>query len=329
LVAILCGHPDVGGQSVLNREPAVGHFLTLPKIFKDRGYRTMFLYGGDPDFDNMREFFSAGGVDEFITQRDMDPLQRPGNWGEPDEQTFDKAHQTFQAMGRQKFFAVILTVSNHEPFDLPSGRVELLKGRPEDVNSINGCRYADWAIEDFFRKARSADYFDRTIFVLVADHGRDFDPARIIDVPQYRIPCLIHAPGLIAPKRVSTIASQVDLAPTVLSLLGGEFEHGFMGRNVLGLAPEEGFAVLREDDRIAFLRNNIVLIQPPRNDAMMFLLDDKSMIPIDSTKLATADRQVMRLQMLSYYALARHLFITGAYRAPNKPQAEVARLSAR
>ncbi len=317
MVGVLCAHPDINGASILSRDLAVGKFLTLPAVFAARGYRTMFIYGGDPDFDNMKEFLAAGGVSSFITQSDMSRTgANIGNWGVPDEVTFAAAHETFQAMGEKKFFALILTVSNHPPFDIPSSFTEVLGGDSEQAKKLNAYRYADWALGEFFRRARTADYFKNTIFVLVSDHGRDLDATRFVDVPGYRIPCLIYAPSIVAPARIATVASQTDIAPTLLGLLGGTYEHCFLGRNLLAPTSDDGFAFIHDEDRFAFVSGDLAMIAPPRHEGMLFRLGQGTMRQLPADNQAPWKVADMNERMLSYYEMARHLYLTSAYRPP-------------
>ena len=317
MVGVLCGYPDVSGASVLKRDLAQGRFLTLPAVFAARGYHTMMIYGGDPDFDNMREFFSKGGISTFIGQREIANRREDiGNWGVPDEMIFARAHQTFRAMGDRKFFAVILTVSNHPPFDVPTGRTEMLPPTSEQARKLNAYRYADWAIGEFFRRASTADYFANTIFVLVSDHGRDLDNERVVDVPGYHIPCVIYAPGNVAPSRVTAVASQVDIAPTVLGLLGGTYEHCFMGRNMLAVGDDDGFAVIHDEDRFAFVRGDLALVAPPRQQSMLFRLSGETMEKVQANGELAWQAEDMNSRLLSYYKMARHLYLTSAYRPP-------------
>ena len=181
-----------------------------------------------------------------------------GNWGEQDEVVLRKENEIFMTMGRKKFFSVILTVSNHPPYDMPRERCTFLPGDDDETKRINGFRYADWALGEFFKVARESPYFERTIFVLVADHGRYCDQRQILDLPSYRIPFLIYAPGIVSPGKSDIVASQTDIAPTVLALLGGRFEHCFLGRNLLSVEDGQGFALLHEDYGLGFIRRHRV-----------------------------------------------------------------------
>ena len=319
MVSVLCGHPDLAGTSLMKRDRALGRFLTLPEILQDRGYRTMFVYGGQATFDNMSEFLSAGGVDEIIDQNQMN--EKAGNWGVPDEVIFRKAHERFQELGDERFFAAILTVSNHPPFDVPAGHTALLDNDADERNKmLNAYRYADWALGDFFRTARHARYFENTLFVLVADHGRSLDQARLVDVPGFRIPCLLYAPGVIAPGRVATVASQTDIPPTLLGLLGGPYDHCFLGRDVLRVAPDDGFALLHEDLCLAFVRGPLALTLPPRSavGARLFRVGTTEMTPLAESPAGTVPAKTLAQQMLSYYTMASHLYRRGAYCRPER-----------
>ena len=323
MTGVLCGYPDLGGQSILKREPAQGAFLTLPRILRDRGYRTLFVYGGDPDFDNMRDFFGAGGIDTFIGETQLSAGREPGNWGLPDEVIFREGHKLFRRMDRKgrRFFAVILTVSNHEPFEVPLDKTAMLPHDTREHKHANAYRYADWALGDFFRMARKEKYFSRTIFVLVADHGRDLDRKPLIDVPGYRVPCLFYAPGIVPARTIDTVASQTDIAPTLLALLGGSYEHCFFGRNLLKVSPDDGFALLHEGDRLGWVRRDRALLLPPRQTPRMYRIDGPHMETIPARKLDQRERGLMQHEMLSYYETARQVYLNRSYRRPEAVRA--------
>jgi len=317
MTAALCGHPDLGGPSLLKRVRSQGNCLTLPGIFRRRGYRTMFIYGGDPDFDNMKKFFEAGGIQEFICHKSMTaPPELENDWGYHDEVILRKAHETFLGMGRERFFAVVLTVSNHRPFDVPAGRVDLVAGEDEPRRRINGYRYADWALGEFFRLASGVAYFRNTIFVLVADHAQTFDGSMLFDLPGYRVPCLIYAPGLVPSGRVRAVTSQTDIPPTILALLGGSYEHCFLGRDARHVAPGEGFALVHDDDRLAVVRGRRALVLPSEAPPMLFDIDPAAMsrVPDDPANAVEVER--LRRQLLSYYGLGLRLYHTCSYQDP-------------
>jgi phosphoglycerol transferase MdoB-like AlkP superfamily enzyme len=312
MVSVLCGYPDLCLRSVMKRSRSQGRFLMLPRIFQQRGYRTLFIYGGDPTFDNMKGFLMSGGVETVIGEDQMEG--RSNIWGVPDEFIFRKAHETFLNLGDRRFFAVILTISNHEPFTVPTQKVPLLPPENQRSKLVNGYLYADWALAEFLHQAEQADYFRRTLFVLVSDHGREMKKGRIVDVPGHHIPCLFYAPGLIPPRRVGTVCGQADIAPTLLALLGGSYDHCFFGRNLLAVDEKDGFAFLHETERMAFVHGERVVLRAPDCKPLFYRTGrtaSDALTPIDRPG---PEDEAVDMQMRCYYSLARHLYLKGLYR---------------
>ncbi len=74
----------------------------------------------------------------------------------------------------------------------------------------------------------------------------------------------------------STVASQTDIAPTILALLGGSYEHCFLGRNVLAVGGDEGFAVIHDENYLAFVRDDLALVAPPRHEVILYEVSGKT-----------------------------------------------------
>jgi len=332
MTGTLCGFPDIGGSSIFKQPQAMGNFLTLPALLAKRGYRTSFIYGGDPGFDNMAAFLHAGGVRQIIGQQDFIARGITGPatcWGLADEVTLDRAHEAFVAHGNERFVSVVLTVSNHEPFDVPLDGAGLKARDDFEGQKRNGVRYADYALGKFFEQARQAAYFNNTLFVLVADHGRYFDRGPVIDIEGFRIPFILYAPGLtdaqgdplLPPRRVSTVCSQTDVAPTLLGLLGGDFDHCFMGRDILRIEPESGFALLHEDDRLAFVTSrDAVMLLPTRAPHYVLLNEHGLPMPTSTSMPTSSPTESIQLRadelthkMLAFYRTALDLYLERAH----------------
>ena len=129
----------------------------------------------------------------------------------------------------QPFFSLVFTSSNHEPFEFPDGRIDLHEEPKNTVN--NAVKYADWAMGQFFKKARQSSYWQDTLFLVVADHDNRVYGSNLIPVEKFRIPGLILGADTKA-GTIDTLASQIDLAPTVLSMLGVSSCHPMIGRDL-------------------------------------------------------------------------------------------------
>ena len=334
LSAILCGHPGLLGKPLMKRPEAVGGCRTLPTLFGERGYRTMFFYGGDAEFDNMEGFLARDGISELYCEESMPPGPR-GGFGNPyhDEVVFEKVHEVFNSVSPdERFFAVVLTLTNHDPWEAPEGRVALLPTTDEDTpenrhaQMVNTYRYADWCLGRFFDRAREeqAPWLNKTLFVLVADHGQrfEFDRTRVVDAPSFRVPCLFYAPGrpdLTPPIRVSTVCSQTDVSPTLINRMGGSWQHAFMGRDVLSVT-DGGFAMLRDNEPLASIVGDRLMVLPPRNSPRVYGIDQRGIHPAGAA-MDDAEHNTMRDDMLAYFGLARYLV---GQRALERPRTNTA-----
>ena len=93
--------------------------------------------------------------------------------------------------------------------------------------------YTDYALGRFFEEASRQPWFDNTVFVITADHCASSAGKTEIPLEKYHIPALIFAPGLITPQQVDKVISQIDLMPTLFSLLGMDYDSHFFGQDAL------------------------------------------------------------------------------------------------
>jgi len=251
LEAVLSSFPPLPGVSVVRRPEARRNFATLASVLAPHGYTSRFLYGGQGIFDHMRGFFLANGFDSFIEERDFAAPTFRGSWGVSDEDLFHRANQEFQQMWEagQPFLGTILTVSLHSPWEFPAGRAPKLPRHtlvPEGYSreELSNFLYADFAIGEFMREARRLPYFADTLFVFVGDHPVHIRGRSLLPSEQFRVPALFLAPGHVPAGRLDAIASQLDIAPTILGLLGRPFRSPFFGRDLRASDPSEALAIM-------------------------------------------------------------------------------------
>jgi hypothetical protein len=251
LEAVVSSFPPLPGAGVVKRPQARQGFATLASLLKERSYASLFLYGGQGIFDQMRGFFLANGYDRFIEEKDFLTPCFHGTWGVSDEDLFCRADQEFRRLHdkRQPFFATILTVSLHSPWEYPPNRIQPLSGETPvppgfKLAELENFLYADYAIGKFIREAREASYFDRTLFVFVGDHGVHLRGAGLVPVDEYRIPALFLCPSRLRPERIARVTSQIDLPPTIMGILGGEYRSPFFGNDVFNERVDDPFAIV-------------------------------------------------------------------------------------
>lgn len=232
LEAITLSIPPTPGRSIVKRVGRESGFASLGQQLNHVGYDSVFVYGGRGYFDNMNAFFSGNGY-RVVDQSSVDEaeIQFKNAWGMSDEdlyqQTLKLADENFA--NQKPFLLQLMTTSNHRPYTYPEGRIDIASGDGRD----GAVKYTDYAIGKFLEAARKKAWFDDTIFVFVADHTAGSAGKEDLPIRNYQIPLFIYAPKLIPAREESQLASQIDLAPTVLGLLKLNYESTFFGRNLL------------------------------------------------------------------------------------------------
>jgi len=310
LEAVLSSFLPTPGRSVVKLDKSQRDFFTIASLLKSHGYRTDFVYGGEGHFDNMRSFMFGNGFERMTDQKDFDNPAFLGTWGVSDEDLMHKANEVFKSHGDNPFFALVLTTTNHSPFEFPDGRIELFE-QPK-ATRFNTSKYADYAIGELFRMAKQEEYYKNTVWVVVADHSTRVYGEDLIPVRKFHIPGLIIGPG-IEPGTYDKVASQADLTPTVLSFLGVDTVHPMLGRDVLALSPgTPGRAILQQFDTHALMVDDQVLVHQPSLPVRQFTYVDKHLEPHD------LDPELGR-DSLAYALLPWILYDRGLYRMVEQP----------
>jgi len=231
--ALTLNLPPTPGQAIIYR-PEGTDLKTTFGPFLDRGYDCGFFYGGDGRFDYMNRYFSTAGcrIVDANAWEEKDTTFKT-SWGACDEDLFNKtiaeADKDFSKGKPFHFFC--MTTSNHRPYDFPAGRIDLT---PKDRRA-GAVKYADWAIGDLIEKASKKPWFEKTLFVIVSDHCASSAGKADIDATKYRIPGMIYNPALVGKQRITRLASQIDVMPTVFGLLN--WSHTTLGYGHDYLAP--------------------------------------------------------------------------------------------
>jgi len=237
LEALSAALPPLPGQSLVHR-PGNAGLQTLGAALRRHGFDTTFLYGGYGYFDNMNAYFAANGY-RVRDRRDI-PAERVGFaniWGIADEYLFDDAIEQMDratADGRRQLLH-LMTTSNHRPYTYPEGRIDIAS----KTGRRGAVKYTDWAIGRFIERARSHPWFDDTLFVIVADHCASVAGRTRLPPAHYRIPAILYSPKHLAAAEVSTLSSQIDLAPTIMGRLDLDDGGRFFGQDLFGAHVRE------------------------------------------------------------------------------------------
>jgi phosphoglycerol transferase MdoB-like AlkP superfamily enzyme len=255
------------------------NFFTLASLLERHGYQTSFIYGGESHFDNMRQFFVGNGFQTIVDENDYEDPVFVGSWGVSDEDLFERAHEEFRKAGDQPFFSLVFTSSNHTPFEIPENRVEVSEYGPRET----AIKYADYALGRFFDKARDSSYWENTVFLVVADHSVAISGGKLVPAERFRIPGVIVG-DMIEPRKVSGITSQIDLLPTMLSLIGLSAEHPCIGRDLTlpEYANGAGRASMQFAELHAYVEGAHKVVLQHDLSPITFGMDERGdMVPVD------------------------------------------------
>ena len=302
--ATVSGFLPTPGRSVVKLERSQSGFFTVAEMLQKHGYATDFIYGGESHFDNMRAFLLGNGFQNIRDQTTFESPTFRGTWGVCDEDLMREANAAFVAHGEQPFMALILSTSNHTPFEFPEGRIELYE-EPQATRH-NSVKYADFAIGELFRRAKQEAYFENTIWIIVADHNMKTFGDDLIPVDKFHIPALIIGPGF-TPGTYDKVASQVDLMPTVLPFLGLDLEHPMLGRDVLALpADAPGRAIMQQFDTHALMVGDRVIVHQPMADPLQFVFENRRLGPVELDPEFERDGLAHALAPWLLYSESRH-----------------------
>ncbi|WP_298184380.1 LTA synthase family protein [uncultured Pseudomonas sp.] len=273
MFATMACFPNLPGFEYLMQSPeGANNFSGLPQLLGERGYDDLYVYNGDFGWDNQKGFFGNQGMSHFIGRNDyVDPVFSDPTWGVSDQDMFARADQELRKLDRQRpFYALLQTLSNHTPYALPDPLpVAPVSGFGSNDEHLTAMRYSDWALGQFFEKARKAPYFKDTLFVIVGDHGFG-SPEQLSDIDLYRfhVPLLVIAPGIQEQfgTRNDIAGTQLDIVPTIMGRLGGPVQQQCWGRDLLALDPADpGIGVIKpsgSDQTVALVSGTNLLIQP-------------------------------------------------------------------
>ena len=229
--AVTMSVPPTAGRSIVKR-PDNHNMFGIGWIFKDKGYDNKFIYAGHGYFDNMNAYFGHNGF-KIVDRNSFETseISFANVWGVCDEDLYDKSikEADISYAKKQPFFSFVMTTSNHRPYTYPDGKIDI----PSHTGRWGGVKYTDYAVDAFLKKVEKKPWFDNTLFVFVADHNGGSAGKTDLPLYRYKIPFLIYAPKLIEAKNITKISSQIDLAPTLFSLMHWSYDSKMYGQDIL------------------------------------------------------------------------------------------------
>lgn len=277
IYSALFGVPDIYPTRSVSRNPQLTVQRTLVNALE--GYSKFYFIGGSATWGNIRSLLYHNIPGLIIYEEGDFDAERIDVWGVSDLDVFRKAHNVFTTQ-TGPFFAFIQTSGNHRPYSIPIDRGDFETWDMDDETAqkfgfeagvaVDTMRFMDYCIAECINLASSSEYFDNTIFCMYGDHG---SPSTVdttyerLGLTSNHVPMVIYSPRFF-PRgwSIDTVASSIDLMPTLVGLTGKPAINTTMGRNLLKMrSPELHFAYIDNGRRIGILNNSFYLQKFPRD----------------------------------------------------------------
>lgn len=256
-VAVLSGFPAQTKMSVMKLPVKSQRLPSIARSLRREGYATSFYYGGDLNFTNTASYLYGTGFDRLTWQKDLHFDAPTSKWGYADDVVVDLFGDEVEALGReeQPFLAGLLTLSSHEPFEVPFAKF--------DDKLLNAMAFSDAQIGRLIDRLRESPVWDNLLVVLVADHGYPYPYDLAYNAPlRHRIPMIWLGGALATASRtVDTYASQIDICATLLAQMGLPHDEFDYSKNIFGATPphkfgyycfSDGFGVIDADGETVY-----------------------------------------------------------------------------
>lgn len=241
---------------------------TLPAIAEGLskvGYKTDFLYGGDINFTNMKSYLLSTGYQRLTANTDFSLAEQTSNaWGVNDDITFEYLYNQLRNRKEEgPWHTAFLTLSSHEPFEVPYHRLE--------DKIPNAFAYTDECLGKFIDRLKQTPAWKDLLVICLPDHGFYYPREGSNAMPRfYHIPLLWLGGAVKQPMQVDKIMNQTDLAATLLGQLGLEHTAFTFSRNVLGSDYKYPFAFYSFNNGFSFRDSTGVTVFDNNSGSILF-----------------------------------------------------------
>jgi phosphoglycerol transferase MdoB-like AlkP superfamily enzyme len=254
IVAILSAFPSQASRTMVIDNSKQEHLPAISNSLINYGYHTSYFYGGDANFMNFKAYLLSHNIDGMIDKFSFDEKEMNSKWGAHDDIVLKR---NLKYLGQQKepFFSYIQTLSNHEPFEVPTKPHFPGEDLPNKFRST--AYYTDASLKAYFDDARKQPWYKNTLFILVADHGHrlPLNHSEPYEPRKYRIPLLFFGDAIKPEYRgthITKLGNQVDIATTLLTQMGLPHKEFKWSKNLLNPYSKE-FAFFDWDNGMGFM----------------------------------------------------------------------------
>lgn len=257
LIGTLTGFPTLGTGSIVKWPEKMQKIPAISQKLAENGYQTAFFYGGESEFDNYKAFLLSHSYQKLIDKNNFDQKDMNSKWGAYDEVVFKRQLNELNN-AKQPFFSTTLSLTNHEPFEVP-GNYKF--GKDNNLQRFKSTAYyTDSCINAFLIEAKKQSWYKNTLFIFIADHGHMYPKNKyeIYQPQRYHIPLVFYGDVIkdeFKGKEFNKIGSQQDVAATLLAQLNIPAKDFLWSKNLLNPYTKP-FAFFTWDNGLGFAYDN-------------------------------------------------------------------------
>jgi phosphoglycerol transferase MdoB-like AlkP superfamily enzyme len=253
-------YPVIFRNHALKRIPVL-QYDGLAATLQKNGYQTAYFTTHDKEFDNVAGFLSQNGVERIVSQADYPVSEVKTTLGVPDDYMFRFAIPILDEMADngKPFCVTMMTASDHGPYYIP----DYFEPRSDELK-YQITEYADWSLRRFIEMASEKPWFNNTLFVFVADHGAALDTDYSIPLSYFHTPLVFYIPSHLKAIEKESVASQMDVFPTVMGILGISYVNNTFGIDLLN--EERPYVYFMGDDKYGVLDKEWLFINKPSEE---------------------------------------------------------------
>ena len=300
LVAILSAFPSQATRSIIKFNDKQEKLPSISQKLNKNGYLTSFYYGGQSEFFNIKSYLLSHDFNKLV---DKSAFQNTAmsSWGVFDHVVFERNLSDLK-ISKQPFFSTVLTLSNHEPFQLPSP--PRFSGDDASDKFRSTAYYTDSSLGEYLRQAATQAWYKNTLFVIIADHGHRLpkNSYEIYDPGRFRIPLLLYGDALkeeFKGKVINKVGSQTDLAVTLLKQLNIPANEFVWSKDLLD-SEKEGFSFFSWDNGFGFAAKDQVISFDNPSERIIFKKDNAQKTDSTLTRFGKAYMQRVFQTFLDY-----------------------------
>lgn len=256
LIGTLTGFPTLGTGSIVKWPEKMQKIPAISQKLAEQHYNTSFFYGGESEFDNYKAFILSHGYQKLVDKNSFDKKDMNSKWGAYDALVFNKQLESL-GQTKQPFFSTILSLTNHEPFEVP-GKPKF--GKQSNIEKFKSTAfYTDSCIGAYLDQAKKQDWYKNTLFIFVADHGHILpkNNHEVFEPQRYHIPLLFYGEVIkkqFKGQQFNRTGSQQDIAATLLAQLQIPSKDFLWSKNLLN-PYSKPFAFFSWDNGLGFIND--------------------------------------------------------------------------